>query len=112
MMLDLQVLQKRVFNVKNQEDFCETALDIFNYQYNNNKVYNNFVNSLGKDPSEINTLSDIPFLPVEFFRNHKIITSDLPVEKIFESSGTTVTIRSKHYINDLKLYEESFQRTF
>jgi phenylacetate-coenzyme A ligase PaaK-like adenylate-forming protein len=112
MMLDLHDLQKRVFNIKNQADFCETAVDIFNYQYNNNFVYNNFVNSLGKDISEINTLSDIPFLPVEFFKNHKILSGDLPVEKIFESSGTTATTRSKHYINNLKLYEESFQRTF
>jgi phenylacetate-coenzyme A ligase PaaK-like adenylate-forming protein len=112
MMLDLQELQKRVFNIKNQEDFCDITLDIFNYQYNNNYVYNNFVNSLGKDHSEIRTIYDIPFLPVEFFKSHKIITGNLPVEKIFESSGTTVTTRAKHYINNLKLYEESFQRTF
>lgn len=112
MMLDLRDLQKRVFNIKNQEDFCETALDIFDYQYNNNSVYNNFVNSLRKDRSEINSLYDIPFLPVEFFKSHKIITGNLPVEKIFESSGTTVTTRAKHYINNLYVYEESFLRTF
>jgi len=112
MMLDLQELQKWVFNLKNQADFQNTALDIFNYQYTNNSVYKNFVDSLGKDLSEIKTLYDIPFLPVEFFKSQKIITGNLPVEKIFESSGTTVTTRAKHYINNLKLYEESFQRTF
>jgi Acyl-CoA synthetases (AMP-forming)/AMP-acid ligases II len=112
MMLDLQDLQKRVFNIKNLEDFCETALDIFDYQYNNNSVYKNFVNNLHKDRPEINTLYDIPFLPVEFFKSHKIITGNLPVVKIFESSGTTVTTRAKHYINNLYLYEESFLRTF
>jgi Acyl-CoA synthetases (AMP-forming)/AMP-acid ligases II len=112
MMLDLQDLQKRVFNIKNLEDFCETALDIFDYQYNNNSVYKNFVNNLHKDRPEINTLYDIPFLPVELFKSHKIITGNLPVVKIFESSGTTVTTRAKHYINNLYLYEESFLRTF
>ncbi len=112
MMFGLQDLQKRVFNIRSQEDFLETALDIFDYQYNNNSVYKYFVNSLRKDRSEINTLYDIPFLPVEFFKRHKIITGNLPVEKIFESSGTTVTTRAKHYINNLYLYEESFLRTF
>ena len=112
MMFDLQDLQKRVFNIKNQEDFCKTALDIFDYQYNNNSVYKTFVNSLRKDRSEISTLYDIPFLPVEFFKSHKIITGNLPGVKIFESSGTTVTTRAKHYISNLYLYEESFLRTF
>jgi hypothetical protein len=112
MTFDLQSLRKRVFNIENQEDFCETALDIFDYQYNNNLIYKDFVNNLGKEGSEIKTLAEIPFLPVEFFKNHKIITGDLPVEKIFESSGTTVTTKAKHYINDLKLYEESFLKAF
>jgi len=112
MMLDLQELQKRVFNIKNQADFQNTALDIFNYQYNNNIIYNSFVDGLGLDPSNVRSIYEIPFLPVEFFKSHKIVTGNSPIEKIFESSGTTVVIKAKHYINNLNLYAESFLRTF
>ncbi len=91
-------LEKRIFNIKNQSDFWETAFEVFNYQYNNNSVYHDFIKSLGKDPSKITSPDEIPFLPVEFFRNHKIVTGNLPVEMIFESSGTTGITPGKHYI--------------
>lgn len=112
MMPVLLNLQKRVFNIKGQTDFLETALEIFNYQYNNNLLYHDFVKSLGKDPSNILSLFEIPFLPVEFFRNHKITTGDLRVEKIFESSGTTGVSPGRHFVNDLSFYEKSFLKTF
>lgn len=112
MMTEFENLRKRIFNIKSYSDFRETALQIFNYQFNNNAVYHDFVISLGKNPAEIRTPSDIPFMPVEFFRNHKIVTGDLPVEMIFESSGTTGFAPGKHFINDLGLYEESFLKSF
>jgi hypothetical protein len=102
----------RIFNIKNQSDFWEIALGVFNYQYNKNTVYQSFITSLGKDGSKIKTPYEIPFLPVEFFRNNKILTGDLPVEMIFESSGTTGVIIGKHFVNDLSLYEESLLKTF
>jgi hypothetical protein len=105
-------LQKRVFSIKDQTDFLESALEIFNYQYSNNLLYHDFVKSLGKDPSKILTPFEIPFLPVEFFRNHKITTGNLQVEKIFESSGTTGNSPGRHFVNDLSLYEKSFLKTF
>jgi phenylacetate-coenzyme A ligase PaaK-like adenylate-forming protein len=105
-------LRNRIFNIKNQSDFTGTALEIFNYQYNNNSVYQSFINSLRKKPEDAVTLGSIPFLPVEFFRNHQIISGTRPCEMIFESSGTTGVTPGKHFVNDLSLYEESFMRTF
>jgi hypothetical protein len=105
-------LQKRVFSIKSQQDFSECAIDIFNYQYSNNSLYHDFVKSLGRNPSKILRLYEIPFLPVEFFRNHKITTGELPVEKIFESSGTTGISPGRHFVNVISLYEESFLKTF
>ena len=105
-------LRNRIFGIKSKADFWGNALEIFNYQYDNNNIYHDFINSLGKDRSKIKTLYDIPFLPVEFFRNHKVITGDLPVEKIFESSGTTGSAPGKHFVIDLSLYEDSFLRSF
>jgi phenylacetate-coenzyme A ligase PaaK-like adenylate-forming protein len=111
-MMEFQKLEKLIFSIKNPIDFWETAFEIFNYQYNNNRVYQDFINSLVKDPSKIKTPDKIPFLPVEFFRNHKIITGNFPVEMVFESSGTTGMTPGKHFVNDLRIYEESFLRSF
>ena len=84
-------LRNKVFSIRNQNDFLSKALEVFDYQYNKNAVYQDFINSLGKKRDSVKNLSDIPFLPAEFFRNHKIVTGDYPVEMIFESSGTTGT---------------------
>jgi len=105
-------LRNRIFNLKDQSDFTGTALEIFNFQYNNNTVYQHYINSLRKKPEKIKTLEGIPFLPVEFFRNHQIISGTRPVEMIFQSSGTTGVDPGKHFITDISLYEESFMRAF
>lgn len=105
-------LRKRIFNIHNENDFLKTALEVFNYQYNKNAVYQAFTKALGKTPGSVSTLESIPFLPVEFFRNHKVVTGSFPIEKIFESSGTTGVTPGKHYVSDLSLYEESFLKTF
>lgn len=112
MMGDFELLQKEIFKVDNQTDFLKIALKIFEYQYNNNKIYRSFIQSTGHDVSKINSFTEIPFLPVELFRNHRILTGDLPVEMIFESSGTTGITPGKHYVNSLSLYRESFLKTF
>ena len=111
-MTGLQHLQKKIFNTDGENDFLETALEVFHYQYLNNPVYHYFTDSLRKNPSDIHTLQDIPFLPVEFFRNHQIITGDPSFETVFESSGTTGMNPGKHFVRDLALYEESFLRSF
>ena len=105
-------LRNRIFDIKNRTDFWEIAMEMFNYQYNKNTVYQDFIASLGKNHDAIKTPDDIPFLPVEFFRNQKIVSGNLPVEMIFESSGTTGVAPGKHFVNDLSLYEESFLKTF
>jgi len=105
-------LRDRIFKIKSESEFSEIALEVFHYQYDRNAVYQHFIDSLGKQVSSVKSLSDIPFLPVEFFRNHKIITGDLPVEMKFESSGTTGVIPGKHFVCDLSLYEESFLNSF
>lgn len=105
-------LRDRIFKIKSESEFSEIALEVFHYQYNINIVYRSFIDSLGKKVSSVKSVSDIPFLPVEFFRNHKIITGNLPVEMIFESSGTTGVNPGKHFVCDLSIYEESFLNSF
>ena len=90
----------------------ESALTLFNYQAEKNPVYHEFTTQLRKLPGSVKTISDIPFLPVEFFRTRKIIIGDLAPAEVFESSRTTGSTVSRHYVHDRELYEESFLRGF
>jgi phenylacetate-coenzyme A ligase PaaK-like adenylate-forming protein len=102
----------RIFSIKNQSDFLNISLDIFRYQYLNNSLYRTFTDNLGVNWKSVDSLQGIPFMPVELFRDHKILTGELPAVKVFESSGTTGTISSRHFVADLDLYEQSFLKTF
>jgi hypothetical protein len=101
----------KIFNV-NETGFDALALEMFHYQYENNSVYRNYVDALQVKPEGVERLEQIPFLPIRFFKTHSIQTSLLQPEAIFESSGTTESINSRHYVKDLSIYEESFQKTF
>lgn len=110
--LNKSSLEKRIFTINSDELFSEIALEIFRFQATGNSVYKQYVNLLKINPLSINKISDIPFLPIEFFKSHKVVSGKNPVEWIFESSGTTNSGQSKHYVINTKLYEKSFVETF
>ncbi|WP_242084113.1 acyl transferase [Aestuariivivens sediminis] len=103
---------KAIFNIKTHEEFKSFALKVFKFQFENNRVYRSFCDLLNIHPSEVTCIKDIPFLPIQFFKSHVVISSKHHVEKTFISSGTTHTKTSKHYVTDLELYRQSFERTF
>ncbi len=105
-------ISDNIFSVKDQEGFLQMSLDIFRYQAENNQIYREFISKPGIMNKEIDTLTDIPFLPVEFFRNFRILTGTGPHEIAFESSGTTGDLASRHYIADLEIYRKSFTESF
>ena len=105
-------LQNRIFDIKNDSDFLEIALETFHYQFDKNPVYQQFVTSLSIKTDSPETLADITFLPVGFFRNHRIVSGNRPVETVFKSSGTTGVNPGRHYVSDLGLYKKSFLNTF
>lgn len=106
------MLEKEIFNINTSEDFERLALEVFRFQYKNVSIYRKFCDFLNTNLSEVNSLKKIPFLPIQFFKNHKIIAENLSEQVIFTSSGTTGSITSKHYVTDLKLYEKSFLDAF
>jgi Acyl-protein synthetase, LuxE len=75
-------------------------------------VYKTYVDTLGIDPSHVNTIENIPFLPIQFFKTSAVTTTQFKPEIIFESSGTTGENTSRHYVKLLQLYKESFTRGF
>jgi hypothetical protein len=105
-----KIREKIFFN--DNFNFEEIALQLFEFQYTHNLVYKQFVDYLKINVSNVQTVQQIPFLPIEFFKTHRIISGNAEPQKIFESSGTTGQITSKHLVTDLKLYEESFEKGF
>lgn len=95
-----------------KETFNQVALDVFRYQSINNPVYARFINLLRKDPEDIQTVEDIPFLPIQAFKKHRVVSGEGNEEIIFSSSGTTGQERSRHFVLDTGLYECSFKNGF
>ena len=104
---------QNIFNIKTESDFQAVCLGTFHYQYENVEVYRKFVDFLGRNISEIKEVKDIPFLPIEMFKNHLVLDKNFKTEDYFQSSGTTQMLnRSKHFIADFNLYEESIYKSF
>lgn len=101
-----------IFNIKTHAEFEALALDVFRFQFENNRVYRSFCDLLYKHPSDIKCLTEIPFLPIQFFKTREVLSSQNKVEKIFTSSGTTGSTTSKHFVTDLSIYEESYLKGF
>lgn len=112
MLFLLLLMQNAIFNIKNEQDFTELALKVFKHQFKNNRVYRSFCDLLYKHPSDVNSVEDIPFLPIQFFKSKKILSSLDEVDAIFNSSGTTGSTTSKHYVTDIKLYQKSYLKGF
>lgn len=93
-------------------NFDELCLQVFNYQFTQNAVYREYCSRMHAGPEHVRTADQIPFLPIELFKSHVVISGELPVQKQFSSSGTSGSQTSRHFVCDLKLYEESFQKTF
>lgn len=104
--------KKSIFNISNHVDFEKVSIEIFQFQATHNLVYNTFLNYLKVDINKVKKLNQIPFLPIQFFKTHKIISSEKKIVQTFLSSGTTGMQQSKHYVTDINLYEQSFKKGF
>jgi phenylacetate-coenzyme A ligase PaaK-like adenylate-forming protein len=101
-----------IFKIKSPLDFEPLALELFRYQYHNVLVYKRFCDILGRNPERINSLNDIPFLPVDFFRLHRISDQKSRASLVFSSSGTTGSATSFHEVPFPEIYETSFSKGF
>jgi hypothetical protein len=100
-----------IFSVSGPE-FNDRALQLFNWQYQQNPVYRKWCDLTISDVTIIKTIEQIPALPVGFFKTHTIQTGSFRLTDFFESSGTTQTTNSKHWVRDLNLYRQSFKLAF
>ncbi len=105
-------IEERIFSIENDEQFEQLAMEIFYAQAEQNKIYKEFIANLNIKVNEIKSLQQIPFLPIEFFKTHDVITGQFIPEAIFKSSGTTGMETSRHLVKNLSIYEKSFLTNF
>lgn len=111
-MLDLAYFTKHLFGITSQT-FTDFALKLFRFQAVNNPIYRKYLHYLQVNPESVVRIEDIPFLPIGFFKLHKIITpANTVVQTYFESSGTTGQQRSRHYVVDMDFYKQVSQAIF
>ncbi len=101
-----------IISIHTTKEFHKTAMKVFRFQFEHNEVYQKYCLLLKKNPSNVKHLTEIPFLPIEFFKSKDILSSIDAVQTTFTSSGTTGIITSKHHITDLSFYEASFRSAF
>lgn len=101
-----------IFNISSQKQFEKIALKVFRFQYENNDVYRQFCELLKVEKGSVKSLREIPFLPIQFFKSHDVLSDANPVQQTFTSSGTTGTVTSRHLVTDVALYEESYRKAF
>lgn len=105
-------MQNAVFNIQNQSDFKTCALQVFRHQFKNNAIYRSFCDLLYIHSSDVKEIEEIPFLPIQFFKSHAVLSSTQAVKETFTSSGTTGSSVSKHMVTDLSWYTKSYTKSF
>lgn len=108
----LTEIRKNIFRIKSPEDFNVLAMNIFHYQSQNNPIYRQFLQQFDIEPDNIKTVEEVPFLPISFFKTHRVITGQRQSKIVFLSSGTTGMQQSRHEVADITLYESSFLKCF
>lgn len=96
----------------NKSTFDNHAIELFKFQSRYNLVYKTYLESLNFNSEKVDRISQIPFLPIEFFKHHAVKTNDWDDEIVFESSGTTQIVTSKHYLPDLEFYHAHAREIF
>lgn len=112
MFFDIDRYNKDIFDIRTAADFERLAMQAFYFQYMNNPVYREYCDLLYVDAGAINYIADVPFMPVEFFKSHKVLCDGREAEVVFTSSSTTGSIPSSHYVADAELYRKAFTAGF
>ena len=103
--------ENKIFQNHTNSSFESVALKIFQYQAINNNVYKTYLKFLNVNPNNVKNLSQIPFLPIEFFKHQDVVCKSKNIDIVFTSSGTSGK-QSKHIVNDLSIYMKSFTSGF
>jgi len=103
---------EQIFSVNTDKEFEDICIEVFRYQVENCGVYQQYISHLRIVPERIMKWTEIPYLPIGFFKTHNVVSSPNEPEIIFSSSGTTGMIQSQHLVTDIEIYRQSFNLAF
>lgn len=101
-----------IFSIATQKQFDKIALQVFRHQHAHNVVYRQFCDLIKTKVEDVKTIKQIPFLPIQFFKTHQVVSTVAAPQVIFKSSGTTGMQTSTHFVADASLYENSYLKGF
>jgi hypothetical protein len=119
----LDSIINNIFSVTPQQ-FNELADKVAQFQRENNAVYgewNAMFNDkrlmINEEKSQLNInhltlITNHCFLPISFFKTNTVVTTEFEPAVVFESSGTSQTINSRHLVKDVSIYKKSFFKAF
>lgn len=110
--MQISEFQDEILSIKSEIDFNNLSLRLFRYQASQNRVYSSYIRALGINVENVNSLEEIPFLPIDFFKTHSVVTGDFKEEIVFTSSGTTGVNTSSHYVKSKAWYTRVFKYSF
>lgn len=92
------------------------ALRLFRHQAQYCAPYRQWLQVLNCRPEQVQRLTEVPFLPIEFFKTQDVVTvapdDAWQPALTFRSSGTTLQQRSRHLVRDPQLYHQHAARIF
>ena len=103
--------EAKIFQNHSNSSFEKLSLEIFQFQAKNNHIYKAYLRCLGVIPDEVKQINQIPYLPIEFFKQENVVCKPNNIGAVFTSSGTS-GMESKHIIHDIGIYEKSFTSGF
>ncbi len=103
---------EKVFLIQNAQEFDFIAQKVYHFQFAYNAVYRQYCEAIKRTPDTVFSYCDIPFLPISFFKTHRIVSGSFAPALVFKSSGTTGNISSMHYVKDPLIYATSFVSAF
>lgn len=101
-----------IFSLSSAEAFDAMALRLFRHQALHCEAYAQWLRLLGVEVEQVQQASQIPFLPIECFKSHRVTTFATEPAGYFQSSGTTGMSHSRHYYRSLALYDRSLLEGF
>ena len=101
-----------IFLINSDAEFESEALRLFRYQAEYCAPYAEYVRLLGIEPADVHRVENIPMLPIEIFKSHKVYCGEAEAQMVFTSSATTGMTQSRHYVEDLSIYERAFTEAF
>lgn len=101
-----------ILSIANDKEFERVAIELFRHQAERCAPYSRYIELLGIDPREVDTIEAIPFLPIELFKSEDVYSADTTPEVVFTSSNTGSTVASRHMMASLEDYRKCFTKCF